>query len=385
MAHEEIPSVQPIQPADDFPVARRMRSANGPSGFQAVVGWMLRVVLVLSLLANAYFIFKYMPASTASSGKLTERFHSGNANAASKIAIVRIEGTIVEGLISFASQQIKDAARDDDVKAVVVVVNSPGGTVTASDQLWKQIKDLRDGKSERQSFKKPVVVSMESVAASGGYYIAAPAERIFAQPTTVTGSIGVYASFLDLHEFAQKYGVTMNTIKKGELKGGSMFHAMKPEERREWEDLLEHTYQRFMAIVKEGRDGQKGGPRLKYGLRDEIQLKSREGETFVRRLADGGVFNADQARDLGLVDQIGYLEDAIQESKKLAGLTEARVVSYDRPFTLLGALIGIRHREADGALHLNDIPGVTRRLWLLTPGYELSGIKVPQQFMDRQP
>lgn len=353
-----------------------------PSALIAVVGWALRVVFIASILVNVIVLYLFWPREEAVG--LTERFHSGKKDATGKIAIVRVEGMIMEVFSSFVGKQLRDAAQDDDVKAVVLLINSPGGTVTASDQIWKQVKDLRDGRWERQAFPKPIVASMESIAASGGYYIAVPAQKIYAQPTTVTGSIGVYASFLDIHELAQKYGVDMNVIKKGELKGGSMFHKMKPEERREWEELLEHTYQRFMAIVKEGRDGQKGGPRLKHGLRDELKLPTKDGEPFVRRLADGGVFTADQAKQFGLIDQIGYLDDAIREAKSLAGLTEARVIMYNRPLSLTEMILGVKSREPEGQVNLNDVPGATARLWFLAPGHELAGVRLPGSLLRQE-
>jgi protease IV len=349
--------------------------ARRPSPVLGLLRWLIRTVFILSLLVNAALLYLLWPTDEGSGP--TERFHSGDKSARQKIAIVRVEGMIAEVFSSFPGQQLREAAQDDHVKAVVLLINSPGGTVTASDQLWKQVKDLHDGKWDRQSFPKAIVVAMESIAASGGYYIAVPADKIYAQPTTVTGSIGVYASFLDVHTLAEKYGVGMNVIKKGELKGGSMFHEMSVDERREWDGLLEHSYRRFMTIVKEGRDGQKSGPRLKHGLRDEIRMTTKEGETFVRRLADGGVFTADQAKQFGLIDEIGYLDDAIKEAKSLAGLSAAQVIMYNRPLSLTQMILGVKSREPEGQLTLNDIPGATARLWYLAPGHELANVKLP--------
>jgi protease IV len=344
-----------------------------------VLHWCVRTLLILSLVVNAVLIYWIWPGEE--SVHLAQRFHSGDKSAKSKIAIVRVEGMIAEVFSSFVGQQIRDAAQDDQVKAVVLLINSPGGTVTASDQIWKQVMDLRDGKWDRQAFPKPIVVSMESVAASGGYYIAVPAQKIYAQPTTVTGSIGVYAALLDLHVLAEKYGVGMNIIKRGELKGGSMLHELKPEERREYDELIGHSYERFMAIVKEGRDGKKDGPRLKHGLRDEIKLTTKSGEPFVRRLADGGVFTADQAKQYGLIDEIGYLDDAIKEAKSLAGLSTAQAIMYNRPLSLTQMILGVKSREPEGQFSLNDIPGATARLWYLAPGYELAGMRVPANIL----
>lgn len=346
--------------------------------------WLLGLMFILSLLLNISLIWWIWPVDESETARPSERFHSCQPKAKDKIAIVRIEGTIIEGFVGFMSQQVRAAAQDPEVKAVVLVINSPGGTVTASDQLWKQIKDLHEGKWERQSFAKPIVVAMESIAASGGYYVAAPADKIYAQPTTVTGSIGVFATFFDLHQLAEKHGIAVNILKKGELKGSSMFMAMRPEERQEWDQLLEAAYQRFMKLVLEGRDSQKYGKRLKHGLRDEFKLRSSDGADFVRRLADGGIFMAEQAQELGLVDHIGYLEDAVKEAKTLAGLTEARVISYNRPVSLVASLLGISTRQPEPLVNLDDIPGATGRLWFLTPGHELAGVRLPVEWLHHR-
>lgn len=377
---DDIPTVQaadsPRAPSPERTPAEYPRPPRPPV-FGSLMNWLVRTLLFTSLLLNAFFFYSIWLAS--STGRLSERFVSGSESAADKIAIVRVDGAIIEGFLGFTDQQVKDAAQDDDVKAVVLAINSPGGSVTASDQLWKKIKDLRDGKWPKQSGPKPVVVAMSSIAASGGYYIAAPAEKIFAEPTTMTGSIGVFAPFLDLHKFAQDHGIALNIIKKGELKAsGSMFHEMTAEERTHWDEMLEATYQRFMAVVREGRNEQKQyGKRLKYDLRDELKLTSKDGKPYLRRLADGGVFTAEQAKDYGLVDAIGYLDDAVKEAKAIANLPQAKTIAYNRPTGIVDMLLGIKSERPETAgISLLDVPGASARLWYLTPGYELTGVKV---------
>src|SRR5207253_496443 len=127
-------------------------------------------------------------------GRLTEKLYAGPATASDKVAVVRIEGVLLEGLTGFAQKQLDRAAADTSVKAVVLRINSPGGTITASDDLHRRITDLRDGNAPKNTAPKPVVVSMGSLAASGGYYIAMPAGTLFAERTTLTGSVGVYAA-----------------------------------------------------------------------------------------------------------------------------------------------------------------------------------------------
>jgi protease-4 len=395
-----IPSVQPVNnPEEPSPprsyYPRRSEPPPRTSGFRSVWNWLLRTVLIMSLVANFFFLMLWI--SSAGSQRLTESVYSGNAEADHRVAIVRIQGPILEGFEDYATKQLEQAAQDERVKAVVIAINSPGGSVTASDLLHKGIKDLRDGKWEKQKETKKVVVLMESIAASGGYYIAVPAQEILAQPTTITGSIGVYASFLDLSGVPGKYGIDMEIVKKGELKGQSMFRQMSIEDRMHWDNLLEHTYERFMAIVREGR-----GDRLKYGLRDVLPPAPEQVARFalegaglaavpgpggaaflygppppVRRLADGGVFHADQARAYGLIDRIGYLDDAIVVARQLAGLDEAQVITYNRPRTLMESLLGIESDPPQIDMKIENIPGATSRLWYLTPGHTLSGLRLP--------
>jgi protease-4 len=349
-----------------------------PSLFSRAFHWFMRSFFLLSLLLNVLLLM-YVANELAVDGNVREAYYAGHTQAEGKIAIVRIEGAIVEGFTSFAHQQLRRAARDEHVKAVVLAIDSPGGTVTASDELYHACVQLREGKLPGQKQPKPLVVSMGSVAASGGYYVAVAAETIFAQPTTLTGSIGVYAQLFDVSELAAKHGIGLNMIKKGELKGsGSPFHKMRAEEEREFSELLEHAYQRFMAVVTEGRSQPGGKQRLKAGLRDEIALETltMPKTRYVRRLADGGGWTAAQALEYGLIDQIGYLHDAVEAAARRVGtdLTSIRVVRYQRPTTFLDSLLGMRSEPPTTGLPLRDVPGATARLWYLMPGFELEGI-----------
>lgn len=347
-----------------------------PSALSRIFTWMMRSLFVLSLLLNLLIL--YVAFNVNLNDSLPEKHYSGSLTASRKVALVRVDGVIMEGLIDSASRQLRSAALDPDVEAVVLAVNSPGGSVTASDTLWKQVKDLQDGKWPDQKKGKPVVVSMGGIAASGGYYIAAPARTLFAQPTTVTGSIGVYAQLLNVAKLAEQHGVEATLLKKGELKGsGSLFKPLTPEERQEFDDLLEHTYQRFLQVVREGR-----GERLKHDLREPIEITSASDpkKKYTRRLADGGGFTADEALRFGLVDRLGYLDEALAEAQRLAGgdPETLRVVTYARPFNLWESLLGIRQGEPE-RFTLNQIPGLTARLWYLVPGYELAAVPLPSR------
>ncbi len=343
--------------------------------------WFMRTFFVLSLVFNL-ILLTLLSGMATSEDYLPERHVSGDAKAPHKLALIKIDGVIMEGFIQHVSRQIKSAALDARVRGVILAINSPGGSVTASDLLHKHVIDLRDGKWPGQDKPKPVVVSMESIAASGGYYVAVPAHKILAQPTTITGSIGVYAQLFNVAGLAEKHGVEFHLIKKGELKGsGSPFKKMSADEEREFSELMEHSYQRFMSVVKTGRDGQPGGPRLKHGLRDEIQVESlsEPKTTYVRRLADGGGFTAEEALKYGLIDQIGYQEDAIQVLQGLIGepSSQFRVVSYAKPFSWSDIFWGIKDEPPASGLTWDRIPGATRRLWYLMSGFELTGLNMP--------
>ncbi len=235
-------------------------------------------------------------------------------------------GGVRESLVQRLVCQLRQAGRDESVKAVVLCVDSPGGGVTASDQIWREVKNLKDARGGVK-----VVVHMGDLCASGGYYISAPADAIIASPTTTTGSIGVIATCLDLSELLErKLGIREQTIKSGRLK--DMFSASRPmteEERQIIQEIIDSMHERFVRIVAEGRKGRKGIPEDMEGA-----------VAAVKKIADGRVYTAEQAEKLGLVDGIGYLDDAIAEAKKLAGLKEATVVRYGERKGLLAILSG---------------------------------------------
>lgn len=373
-------------------------------------GWRILFVLLLigSLGLNILLLCGGLMSALVGSGDtdgppVREKFHSGTASANDKIAIVTIDGLILEGQLNYAHKQIDRAASDKNVKAVVLRIESPGGSITASDDLHRRLVQLRDGETPRfktqKPGKKPLVVSMGNLAASGGYYIAMPAKKtsesdkkIFAEPTTITGSIGVYASFPDLHKLTDKYGVEMRMIKAGDIKGsGSMFHEMTPQEREPWSVMVNHAYDRFLKVVADGRM-----PLTADELKDEVVdqgnvplidsrgnvIKGEDGkpktEPFTRKRADGGIFTAEQAVKYGLVDEIGTVESAIAEAAKEAGLTNFRAITYDRPLTLLSALTGANSGTPNRSADLSQlVNGLGPRVWYLVPQAEMSAILHP--------
>jgi len=208
-----------------------------------------------------------------------------------------------ESTVARVRSELEKAADDDRVKAIVLRIDSPGGGVTASDEIWS---DLVRFKKKRGI---PVVASFGDVAASGGYYIACAADRIVAHPTTMTGSIGVIMLNFNVEGLLGKIGVRNETFKAGAHKDLlSPFRGATPEERRIVQSILDTLHARFVTVVREGR------PHLD---------PNRIGE-----LTDGRIFDATQALEAGLVDEIGDLEAAIDAAKAAANVEKARVVTY---------------------------------------------------------
>ena len=260
------------------------------------------------------------------------------------VAVVYAEGAISSGTSGSVSSaagitparmraDLRRAAMDPSVKAVVVRVNSPGGSVVASNEIWKMIKD----------YEKPVVFSFGEMAASGGYYIACAGKWIVANPDTLTGSIGVITEMANVDELIKKLGVEFIVIKTGPNKDiGSPFRPMTEDEIKIWQTLIDQAFDGFVQVVAQGR-----------GLPEEQ----------VRQIGDGRVYNGRQAKELGLVDQLGYLEDAIDKAGELGGITgKPRVVEYKRTPTLVDVLTGSAWRAPGISLEQILGLGATPRL-----------------------
>jgi protease-4 len=202
-------------------------------------------------------------------------------------------------------EELKKAGEDPDVRALVVRLNSPGGTVTASDIMFRELDLLKREK------KIPVVAAMMDVAASGAYYVALAADTIVAHPTTVTGSIGVIMISLNAEGLLDKIGVAAAAIKSGERKDmGSPFRTLTPEERAIFQSVIDELHGQFVTKLVERR---------------------RIPRETARGLADGRIYTASQALAHRLVDQVGYMSDALDLARRAAGVDEARVIVYHRP------------------------------------------------------
>ncbi|TMA43360.1 MAG: signal peptide peptidase SppA [Deltaproteobacteria bacterium] len=252
-----------------------------------------------------------------------------------------------ESTVGRVQSELKKAAKDERVKALVLRINSPGGGVTASDDVYGELVGF---KRER---KVPVVAALGDVAASGGYYVACAADQVVAHPTTVTGSIGVILVNLNVEGLLGKIGVRNETFKAGEHKDLlSPLRGATPEEQRIVQSILDSLHARFVAVVREAR------PKLDTGRLAE--------------LTDGRIFDASQALAAGLVDRIGGLRDAIDVAKKASGLETARVVMYRRADERRENI----YSRAGGPAQVNVLPvdlgalggGGPRFMYLWAPG-----------------
>lgn len=221
-----------------------------------------------------------------------------------KIALISYEGAIGDGEVydSFM-EQLEDIYEDDSVKGVIMQVNSPGGAVYNSEQIANKIKEIQTDK------KIPVFTVMKTMAASGGYYISAPTDKIYASNETLTGSIGVIMSSRSFQGLFEKYGIKEQNITTGKMKdAGSLGKDMTDEQKKYFQDLINSSFDRFIKIVSQGRS-----------------MK----EDQVRKLADGRVYDGAQAKNNGLVDKIGNLDDAIEDMKKDYKLNNPEVFEYE--------------------------------------------------------
>lgn len=317
--HPENPDMPPFQP----PPVRRTPPPPPPppappkSGTGTKV--LLGILLALSLVANIVLIIVVVVVvsmfGTATTGFLEESIVR-KGPASDKIAVINVQGVITGELANNVHRQMQAARRDKRVRGLIVRINSPGGTIAGSDRVYKEISDYRKQTGE------PVIAFMQSVAASGGYYVAVACEDIMAEPTTITGSIGVISYYFVLQELLEdKLGVVPVVVKAGEKKNWPSSFNQPTEQQLEYmqQRMIDPAYERFVNIVATGR-------------RDELTRNE------VVELADGSIYAADLALEEKLIDDIGYLDDAVKAVEKLAGLADSRVVEYRRPFTFANLL-----------------------------------------------
>jgi protease-4 len=260
------------------------------------------------------------------------------------VAVVRVDGVIVSGKEANWSlsgtgnaysesivENLDRAEQDPSVKAIVLRVNSPGGGIVATDEIYSKLMEMN----------KPVVASMGEMAASGGYYISCAAQEIVANQATLTGSIGVISTVPNFEELLDKVGIEMLVIKSGTMKDElSPYREPTAEEIAHWQGITDEAYEQFLSVVVKGR-----------GLDPEE----------ARKLADGRVYTGRQAVDLGLVDRLGNLPEAIQLAAELGGIEgQPRVIEYQRTPSLMEMLLsGLS--PVPSQISIDDLLGIERR------------------------
>ena len=342
------PSPQPAtqRPAVQMPEGPVRVVLEQPSRFWSKMAsrllWIGLAVLLLVVINQRAMYQEYFQSPGDS---LQEKYHSLEKLSSNKIAIIEVEGTIISG-DGFVKKQIDRVREDKNVKAVVLRVNSPGGTVTGSDYIYHHLKQLIKDKNI------PMVVSMGSLAASGGYYVSMAAgekeKLIYAEPTTWTGSIGVIIPHYDISGLLKKWDVVDDSIASGPLKQmlsptRTADAAVEEREQAVVKKLVEECFGDFKQIVLDSRPA----------LRNDQALQDT--------VFTGQIFTAKQALKNGLVDEIGFLEDAIDRALQLASLSKdnARVVRYNQPLGALSELLGASASQQSSRIDVGQLLDLT--------------------------
>lgn len=263
----------------------------------------ITVIVVFGGMFLMFFLFAFIAIASMSDGAFS--FAAGE-----RVGIVEVEGPIMGS--KKIVKNLRRYARDESIKGIVVRVNSPGGAVAPSQEIFRAIEDA--------GTKKPIAVSMGSTAASGGYYVALGADRIFANPGTVTGSIGVITQLFDVHEILNTVNVEVNTIKTGPYKdSGSPFREFNLQDEVQFRQLIDDVYDQFV---------------------DDIAAARNMDVEAVKKLADGRVFTGRQAKELALVDDLGTFQDAVDWVAKKADVKgEPKIVYPPKDGGLLDEII----------------------------------------------
>ncbi|NLF72922.1 MAG: signal peptide peptidase SppA [Candidatus Anammoximicrobium sp.] len=308
------PANSPVPPSS--PIPPQINIHTGSSLLQRVLcwlGWTGCLIFLVLFAGLSYGLREYFDTTEG----IRERYHSGTKYARDKVAIITVDGLILEGN-GFVKRQIDRVRDDEHVKAVVVRVNSPGGTITGSDYIHHHLAKLRQEK------KVPLVVSMGGVAASGGYYLAMAVgdqpKSIYAEPTTTTGSIGVIVPHYDVSGLLANFNVKDDSIVSHPRKQLlAMTRPVSDEDRKILQAYVNEAFGRFKDIVQGGRPVFRKAPQK------------------LDELATGEIFTAQQAKNHGLIDEIGFIEDAVERALELAKLDkdQTRVVEYKPPPSLL--------------------------------------------------
>jgi protease IV len=365
-APPNLPPLQSPPPVIVPPAPTRPRKSRG---------WMIISIILFLLLAGSVLVnFSHLlgqlggGAHQRGGGPRLDEVVVEDNDSSSKIAVVPIEG-IISGqlgdhggytMVDVIKAQLDRAAEDKKVKAVLLRVDSPGGEVLASDEIARALSDFQVNSA------KPVVVSMGSLAASGGYYVSAPCEWIVANELTITGSIGVIMHGWNYRGLMNKVGLRPEVYKSGKFKdmlsGSREAEEISPEERAMVQKLIDQTYAKFKDVVAEGRKNAR-----------DINEDAKSLVPDWAEYADGRVLSGKEAFDLGFVDQLGNFDDATAKAEELAGLDDrANLVEY-RQRNDLAELLGLFAKSDGRGLKVDlglDLPKLQAgRLYFLSPTF----------------
>jgi protease-4 len=302
---------------------------SGVRRFFKVCLWVvLGLVLFGSLMLNLALLGMMGGGLEGDRGLATKVLREGNHG--ETVAQYDVSGIIDDRAAGEFDHFFRGVADDKNVKAVLLRVNSPGGSVSASDQIHHRVSELR-------SKGKKVVVSMGGLAASGGYYISAPADEIYAEQTTVTGSVGVIASWVILRGTLDKIGMEPMVMKSTSAQAWkdemSPFRKPADYQKQHLQEVLDTMQKRFEGIVRGGRGGKLVTKEVKITM-PPAEPNAQPTTVTTTAPLNGKIYLGEEAKEMGLVDQIGYWEDAVRGAEKIAGLRKARVVRYSRRMTL---------------------------------------------------
>ncbi len=329
----QVPPPLPPQPVSPPPIY-----ISTPPPQRSGRGWMLLSLVLIAILGFimvgrvlSAFIGAGRNLTGTESGRHFEQITVENPLARDKVVVIPVEGFITSApwdpagrsMVDSIEDQLKIAARDSDVKAVVLKIDSPGGEVLASDDISRAIIQFQE------KHKKPVIASMGGLAASGGYYVAAPCQYIVANELTITGSIGVIMSTFNYRGLMDKVGLKPRVFKSGKfkdmLRGSKTPDEVDPAEEEMVQEMVMETFAKFKSVVKNGRER-------------AASLNKADGKTLTanwEEYADGRILTGKRAFDLGFVDQIGNFQSALDTARRIAGISgKAHVIRYQEPFSL---------------------------------------------------
>lgn len=316
-----MPPMPPMMPP---PWMMAVPRQSGPGKGIAIA--MLSIVLLISLVMNFVLVLIVALSAGPEPGQSQQQVIT-EGDSSQGIAVIGVHGVLFDNVEQQFRDDLEMAEEDSDIKAIIVHIDSPGGTVTDSHQMYEALRLFR------QRSGKPVVVHMDSVAASGGYFVACAADEIVAEESTITGSIGVLMSYPELSEFAEKTGIRYRTlVADGSPRKNALDMWQKPSEEdlSEIANLLNQQHELFRSVVEAGRGE---------------ALASRG--TELAKVTNGEVWLGREAQTLGLVDTLGFFDDAVNSAARLAGLSRPNVIRYTREPTL-AELFGLAQTPLDG-------------------------------------